>query len=211
MPVVSRQLVVLLMAAMLLPSAALSKEDSHKARTRSVIKKAEQLEDVKAVRSQRQPYKLVVAASYIHQECAAELGITEVQRRFVADRFTKASEDYVTALDQAFVNRMKTPSTAAVKQDYIRYLQDLQKPVINNTASIVKYKGCKDKALAQVLEYFDALQKAEEDAKQAKINANPPPVMPDVLNADTPTAKQPEEIEDNPDLGVTVAPVAGKQ
>ena len=211
MPVVSRQLVVLLMAAMLLPSVAFSKEDERKVRTRSVIKKAEQLEEVKAVREQRQPYKLLVTASYIHQECADELGITEVQRRFVADRFTKASEDYVTALDQAFVNRMKTPSTAEVKQDYVRYLQDLQKPVINNTASIVKYKGCKDKSLAQVLEYFDALQKAEEDAKQAKANTNPPPVMPDVLNADTPTATQPHNIEDNAYSGATVVPVGGKQ
>lgn len=189
----ARSIAWLFVAALLLPSIALAKDDDgHRVRKRGVVKKAEQLEDVKAVRKQRKPYKLLATAAFIHKECGLELGITDSQKQFVEERFKQASKVYIDALDQAFVERMKGPSTSALKQDYVRYLQDVQKPAINNTASVIKNRGCKDKSLAAIIKYFDAVQKAEEDAKKAVATANGPvPEAPDVLKEAPPSAAIP--------------------
>jgi hypothetical protein len=181
------------MAVLLAPSFAMAKDDDgHRARKRGVVKKAEQLEDAKAVRKQRKPYKLLATAAFIHQECGQELGITASQKQFVEERFKQASKTYIDALDQTFVDRMKGLSTKVLKQDYVRYLQDVQKPAINNTASVIKQKGCKDRSLAAIIDYFDAIQKAEENAKKAIAAANGPvPEAPDVLNEAPPSAAIP--------------------
>ena len=126
------------------------------------IRTAEQLAKDRTVRVYEEPYILAAAGLAIIARCGSELGITPEQEEFIKKRYLAVGKAYLKAFEDAYVRRLQTPSSPALKEDYVRYLKDKQKKAAAQIYEVAEGKrGCKEGRFSTIIRYFDKRHRAE--------------------------------------------------
>lgn len=126
---------------------------------RVIISKASQLADDPAVRKFVEPYRLLSSANVIYAKCDVELEIGDTQKHYVAAEFSRVSNAYMQAFDEAFRARTGTASPKKMVHDYYRHLLTAQKAAAINMARVVKNNSCADSQIRDIVRYYDTVQK----------------------------------------------------
>ncbi len=126
------------------------------------IRTADDLAKVKTVRVYEEPYILAAGGLAIIARCGKELGTDDSLKEFIEKRYLNLGKAYLKAFEDAYVDRIKIPSSPELRQDYVRYLKDEQKKAANRIYEVAAgKKGCKEQRFAKILQYFDKRHKAE--------------------------------------------------
>ena len=149
MPVAS--LIVAAVAVLLLAPAFAQ------AQGRVIIKHAYQLERAPIVKTTGQSYEALAAAYVLYDLCAEELDIADEKKAYLTNQFTKVARQYQIAYQDAYVDYVGVSPKQALGDDIAVSKKKQQQKTVNDTALLIRKKGCQSERFLKIWKYVDKL------------------------------------------------------
>ena len=135
---------------------------------RSLVSSVAQLDNDKGVRGYREMYAALSGANLIFAQCGDELNISDGEQDYLKQKFTSVTQGYFDAYQHAYVTTTGGAAPQAFMNDVGKALTVRQQDAVNDVASVIDAKGCRDGRLRMLTKYVASLHKQDQDALNAK-------------------------------------------
>lgn len=166
-----------LLLASALVVAALIAPVAGEAKVRVIVRYASQLADDPAVHKNEVLYKYLSGMNVIYAQCDQQWQFSPEQKKYLSDKFTSVSKDYLKSFEEAYQARFYAPSPQALVDDYVKTMTTQQQNAVNTMAEDLAHNKCKGQNLKNMLQDFD-MMRLQDAAKAAEVPAKPTEIIP---------------------------------